>query len=179
MIRALGVLVVAALLVGCSPEVAPTVPSALPPSPALPAGVRLAVTGTGSFRCDGGFHGCVAWFVVRPAEWSPPEGWDPGLTDGRLDATGDMDGGWIVAGAMEGGPAALAAGSYRFVLAYSEVDDTTPLVLGTDERPGTGLMSTWVACDRLVSVPESAREVAVVATYGPDCAVEVSIAGVP
>jgi len=81
----------------------------------LPApGARVNVTGSGSFECGSGFHGCTAWIAIRPAAWQAPPLWAPGLADCDFrPRPGDNDMSlWLVSGSCTGGPERLAPGDY-------------------------------------------------------------------
>jgi hypothetical protein len=70
------------VVVGCSPVPEPTVsPSPSPAPTPTPPAATLTVIGRGTFECGHAFHGCTAWFVVRPRGWKQPERWNPGLVD--------------------------------------------------------------------------------------------------
>jgi len=135
-----------------------------------PTGTKLDVSGTGSFSCGHGFHGCIAWLVVRPVGWSRPGTWQPGTNDGQFSTTTDHHGNFVVGGSPAGGPSVLQPGTYRFSLLYSEVDDTRPLVLGTDEQPTTGFVTTTFGCDADFVVDRSVAMLVVEARFGADCA---------
>lgn len=138
------------------------------------SGARLDVSATGTYACPA-FHGCIAWFAVRRMPWSPPSGWHPGKQDARFEANSDGLGKWTASGSPTGGPAGLEPGEYRLILAYSEVDDTKPLVLGTDDRSGTGLITTTIACDATITVTEATERVVVRGVFGPRCSIEADL----
>jgi hypothetical protein len=146
-------------------------------SPPPPAAATLTVIGAGSFECGQSFHGCTAWFVVRPKGWQPPAAWSPGLADTELRPTGNNRGNWLVAG--RGGPGALAPGAYTFAMAFTEVSDTEPYVLGTDERPGSGILNTTVACTLDVTNPPGTGQVTVFANFGPVCRIDATLDPAP
>ena len=161
--RAALVALLAATMVGCGML------------PALPGGeIPLDVSGSGTFQCGNGTHGCSAWLAIRPAGWEAPEDWAPGEADRdfrpRSQQT-DMSQ-WLVSGSGVGGPESLAPGDYRFMAVITQADDTTPWVLGTDDQPGTGVLSLTMACEERVAVPAGATAVAVVVTFGPECSIE-------
>jgi len=57
---------------------------------------------------------------------------------------------------------------------YTETDDTTPWVLGTDDKPGSGVLSQTLACAEDVTVPADAAHVTVAVNFGPSCSIEVT-----
>lgn len=174
--RGLGVgLAILGLIAACSPAPEPTGPATSPSAPTPPAAATLAVIGGGTFECGESFHGCTAWFVVRPKGWQPPDGWSPGLADAELRPTGNGRGQWAVGGAGEGGPRALPPGDYTLALAFTEVSDTEPYVLGTDERPGSGIVNTTIPCTLDLSIPPGTRQASVFATFGPPCRIETTL----
>jgi hypothetical protein len=135
--------------------------------------VPLSVSGSGTFDCGSGFHGCTAWLAIRPADWQRPSPWAPGKDDRDFRPTpGESDMSvWLVSGSGLGGPEALHPGDYRFMAVITETDDTTPWVLGTDEHPGTGVLNLTIACEEPISVPEDAAGMAVTVAFGPDCSI--------
>jgi hypothetical protein len=137
-----------------------------------PTGTKLAVSGAGTFSCGMGFHGCVAWLVVRPANWSRPANWEPGKNDGQFPTTTDHNGNFVVGGSPIGGPSVLQPGEYRFTILYSEVDDTKPEVLGTDEQPTTGFIKTTFECDATYVVDRAVAILDVSARFGADCGID-------
>ena len=141
----------------------------------FPQGARLSVSGSGTFECGSGFHGCTAWLAIRPASWTAPAGWAPGLADRDLrpQPTATDASRWVVSGSGSGGPERIEAGDYVFIAAFTEADDTTPYVLGTDEQPGTGILGTTIACSANVTVPQGATELAVRVSFSP-CAIEAT-----
>ena len=137
-------------------------------------GVPLSVSGTGTFDCGSGFHGCTAWLAIRPTGWTRPAQWAPGQDDRdfRPNPSADDMSVWLVSGPGVGGPERLAPGDYRFMAVITETDDTKPWVLGTDDRPGSGVLNLTLACDEAVSVPEGATGLTVAVDFGPDCSIE-------
>lgn len=136
--------------------------------------VPLAVAGRGTFECGSGFHGCTAWLAIRPAGWQKPGQWAPGRDD-RDFRPSPRDGDrsmWRVAGAGVGGPGGLRPGDYRFMAVITEADDTKPWAPGTDDEPGTGVLSLTIACESPVTVPEGATGIAVTVAFGPGCSIE-------
>lgn len=136
---------------------------------------KLEVSGSGKFPCPS-FHGCIAWLVIRPVDWSRTADWEPGRGDAQFATTfehgiGD-DGVMVVDGRLTGGPSVLEPGEYRFSLLHSEVDDTEPLVLGTDEEPTRGIIRTTLDCDRIYRVSGSVAALGVYAVFGPNCTIE-------
>jgi hypothetical protein len=140
--------------------------------------VPLAVSGSGTFDCGSGFHGCTAWLAIRPADWRAPAGWAPGKADRdfRPSPSADDMSIWLVSGPGVGGPDTLPPGDYRFMAVVTETDDTKPWVLGTDAQPGTGVLSLTIACEQAVTVPDDASEMTVAVTFGPDCSIEAATA---
>jgi hypothetical protein len=136
-------------------------------------GTKLEVTGDGTFQCGNAFHGCIAWFVVRPTDWARPANWAPGRNDGQFPTTPDHRGTWVVAGRPIGGPSFLQPGEYSFSILYSEVDDTRSLVLGTDEQATTGLLKTTLECTATFVVDRADAVLEIHATFGDDCSVEI------
>jgi hypothetical protein len=135
-------------------------------------GTKVDVTAAGTFTCGEGFHGCIAWFVVRPVSWSRPANWEPGKNDGQFSTTTDHHGTLFVEGRAVGGPSLLEPGEYRFSLLHSEVDDTNPLVLGTDEQATTGLLSTTADCDATFVVDRSVATLEIGARFGAGCSID-------
>ena len=139
-------------------------------------GVPLVVSGTGTFDCGSGFHGCTAWLAIRPADWHAPGHWAPGKADRDFrpgPSQNDMSK-WLVSGSGLGGPDSLPPGDYRFIAVITDTDDTTPWVLGTDEQPGTGVLNLTIACEEPVTVPDDATGMAVTVTFGPECSIEAA-----
>jgi hypothetical protein len=136
-----------------------------------PTGIKLDVSGAGTFSCGHGFHGCIAWLVVRPVGSARPADW-PGKNDGQFPTTTDHHGNFVVGGSPAGGPSVLQPGEYRFSLLYSEVDDTKPLVLGTGEQPTTGLIETTLECGADFVVDRSVAILDVSARFGADCSID-------
>ena len=138
--------------------------------------VQLDVAGSGSFDCGNGFHGCTAWLAIRPADWQMPDGWAPGRADRDFRPTPSAADRslWHVSGAGTGGPETLAPGAYRFLAVITEADDTTPWVLGTDDAPGTGVLTLEGACESLVTVPPGSASIAAAVSFGPPCSIEVT-----
>ena len=166
------------LVAGCSPAPDRTEPPNSPTLQPAATAATLTVIGGGSFECGQSFHGCAAWFVVRPSGWQPPQGWSPGLADAQLHPTGNGRGTWLVIGAAEIGPV-LPPGDYVFALAFTEISDTEPYVLGTDERPGSGIVNTTVPCTVELSIPPGTSQITVFATYGPVCRIDATLDPVP
>jgi hypothetical protein len=137
-------------------------PTAAPPT----ATAALSVMGSGTFECGNAFHGCTAWFLVRPPGRGPGR---PSLGDAELRPTGDGRGRFALSGAAIGGPGALSPGDYSFAVVITEVSDIEPFVLGTHDQPGTGVVTTTVACTMDVTVPAGTQRVAVAAEIGPAC----------
>jgi hypothetical protein len=142
-----------------------------------PTDTKLAVSSAGTFSCGMGLHGCIAWFVVRPTNWTRPANWEPGKNDGQFPTTSDNHGTFVVEGAPTGGPSVLQPGEYRFSLLYSEGDDTKPYVLGTDEQPTTGLYKTTFECDAIYVVDRAVAILDVNARFGNDCAIDFTPRG--
>lgn len=130
----------------------------------------LGVTAGGSFRCGEGVHGCTAWSVVRPAPWTGP-GWLPRAGDGQLRAEGDGRGGWVVSGSPAGGVTGLGAGTWVLALGWAEMSDLESFVLGTEDRPSTGVVASEIACSVEVSVVAGTQRVDVRADFGPPCSI--------
>jgi hypothetical protein len=140
--------------------------------------VPLTVSGSGTFDCGSGFHGCTAWLAIRPTDWRAPAQWAPGKADRDFrpsPSANDMSI-WLVSGPGLGGPDALRAGDYRFMAVVTETDDTKPWVLGTDEQPGSGVLNLTIACEQPVTVPDGASAMTVAVTFGRDCSIEAAIA---
>lgn len=136
-----------------------------------PSGALVEATGSGSFTCPS-FHACLAFLVIRPAGWTQRGKWTPGTADAQFPATSNDQRTWTVAGKATGGTASLAPGNYRLMLAYSEVDDTRPFALGTDDKPGSGLVTTTMACESSASVTKDSTTLEIKAVFGPECAIE-------
>ena len=141
----------------------------------FPRGAVVQASVSGTFDCGSGFHGCGVYLAIRPGSWSAPAGWNPGKADLRIPAASDGAGHWTLDGAAGGGNARLGSGEYAFLVAVSEVDDTRPLVLGTDDQPTTGLLGTSIRCRATAVVNDSVKIVRVVAVLGPDCVIEVDL----
>jgi hypothetical protein len=140
-------------------------------------GARLSVTASGTFDCGSGVHGCRAWLAIRPAGWTPPPGWSPGLADRDLRPTPAATdrAHWTVSGSGQGGPERLEAGSYRVHAVITEVSDIEPDVLGTDDHPGTGVIATTIACEIDLKVPAASTEVGLKVDFSP-CSIEATFA---
>ena len=140
-------------------------------------GARVSVSATGTFECGSGFHGCTAWLAIRPAGWIPPAGWSPGLADRDLRPTPSPTNRarWTVSGSGSGGPERLEAGTYRVHAVITEVDDTRPYLLGTDDHPGTGVLTTTIACQADVQVPVGTTKVELTVDFSP-CSIEANAA---
>lgn len=157
--------VAASPTLGSTPATSTVPPGREPtPRPTAPEGtVALAVSGSGTFDCGHGFHGCSAWLAIRPADWQATDGWAPDTTDRDFrprSSPNDMSI-WLVSGSGVGGPDHLLPGDYRFVAAITEFNDVAPGVLGT-----------LVPCDQLVTVPEGAAELVAHVAFGPKCSIE-------
>jgi hypothetical protein len=140
-------------------------------------GAQLSVAASGTFECGSGLHGCTAWLAIRPAGWIPPSGWSPGLADRDFRPTPSATDRalWTVSGSGHGGPERLEAGSYRVHAVITEVSDIEPHVLGTDDRPGTGVLATAIACQTDLKVPAGATEVRLQVDFSP-CSIEATFA---
>ena len=138
-------------------------------------GAHVSVTASGTFECGSGFHGCTAWLAIRPVGWTPPAGWSPGLADRDLRPTPSATNRahWTVSGSGQGGPDRLEAGGYRVHAVITEVSDITPYVLGTDDQPGSGVLTTTIACQTDVNVPAGATDVGLKVDFSP-CSIEAT-----
>lgn len=140
-------------------------------------GAPVSVSAGGTFECGSGFHGCTAWLAIRPSGWIPPAGWAPGLVDRNFrpvpSATDRSH--WTVSGAGSGGPERLESGAHRVLAVITEIDDTQPYALGTDDRPGTGVLTTTIACQADVQVPAGATKVELTVDFSP-CSIEATVA---
>ena len=80
-----------------------------------------------------------------------------------------------MSGLGHGGPERLEAGGYRVHAVITEVSDLTPYVLGTDDHPGSGVLTTTIACQTDVTVPAGATDVGFKVHFSP-CAIEATFA---
>ena len=131
-------------------------------------GAQVSVSAGGTFECGSGFHGCTAWLAIRPSGWMPPAGWTPGLVDrnfGPVPSATDRSH-WTVSGTGSG-PRAPRDRRAPGLAVITEIDDTRPYALGTEDRPGTGALTTTIACQADVQVPAGATKVELTVDFSP------------
>jgi len=131
---------VGVLALACTSTVPPSSPARSPlplasvlisqspdPSPS-PPNATLVVHGRGTIACMTP-HGCLASFVLGPADWTPPEDWEPSLDDLSFSVTDDPKriGTRLVNGPVDGVPPTIDVGPHTIVAAVSEVSDLASL----------------------------------------------------
>lgn len=124
--------------------------------------------GQGSITCSYFPHNCLAFFVVRPAPWTPTRDWDPRFEDALFVLADQSDRGGRISGSPTGVPKTLAPGRYTIAIGQADISD----VAGSS--PVVPLMNKRISCDREIVVPAGTNMVMVRVEFDRPCVIDVT-----